>query len=67
MQTTSWLQKNHSTTTLGLIIQSLIADAFEQNKCALIASSDLSAAFDMVNIELLRKRLVIVGVSVWGL
>ena len=44
------LKKGHSTTTLGLIIQSLLSNALDQNQHALIASVDLSVAFDAVNI-----------------
>ena len=55
-------KKNHSTATLGLTIQSLIANALDENKYALMASLDLSAAFDVVNTELLCKRLDIVGI-----
>ena len=55
-------KKNHSTTTIGLLLQSLITDALDQNHYALMASLDLSAAFDVVNIGLLVKRLDIIGV-----
>ena len=55
-------KKNHSTATIGLILQSLISNALIENKFALMASLDLSAAFDVVNIGLLRKRLDIVGI-----
>ena len=55
-------KKKHSTATLGLTLQSLIANALDDNKYALMASLDLSAAFDVVNTELLCKRLDIVGI-----
>ncbi len=42
-------KKFKSTASAGLIIQSLIARAMDSNKYALMASIDLSAAFDLVN------------------
>ena len=56
------LKKNHGTATLGLTLQSLITQALDENNFALMASIDLSAAFDVVNVKLLLKRLDIVGV-----
>jgi hypothetical protein len=50
-----------STASAGLIIQSIIARAVDSDNFALMASIDLSAAFDLVNIELLMKRLTIIG------
>ena len=50
-----------STLTAGLKIQSLLARAVNDDMSALMASLDLSSAFDVVNIELLLKRLVIIG------
>ena len=55
-------KKNHSTASLGLTIQSLIATALDENKFALMASLDLSSAFDVVNVKLLVKRLHIIGI-----
>ena len=54
-------KKNKSTTTLALQIQSLIARALDDDNYVLMASLDLSAAFDVVNIDLLMKRLRIIG------
>ena len=54
-------KSNHSTLTAGLRIQSLIARAVDDDMSALMASLDLSAAFDVVNIELLLERLKILG------
>ena len=54
-------KKGKSTLTLGLKIQSLIARALDEDNYALMASLDLSAAFDVVNIRLLIKRLKIMG------
>ena len=50
-----------STATAGLVIQSIISHALDQNNYALMASLDLSAAFDVVNIDLLLTRLETVG------
>ena len=47
--------------TLSLEIQSLIARALDDNNYVLVASLDLSAAFDVVNVDLLLKRLKIMG------
>ena len=54
-------KKGKSTLSLGLKIQSLLARALDDDNYALMASLDLSAAFDVVNIRLLVKRLKIVG------
>ena len=53
--------KNRSTLTAGLLIQSLITRALEKNEYVALAAIDLSAAFDIVNVDLLIKRLVILG------
>ena len=46
-------KKSRSTATLSLTIQSIIGQALEEDNHALMASLDLSAAFDTVNIDLL--------------
>ena len=53
--------KNKSTATAGLKLQSIIARALDNNKYVLMASLDLSAAFDIVNVPLLVRRLGVVG------
>ena len=50
-----------STNTAGLLLQSILSHSLDQDNIALMASLDLSAAFDVVNIELLLKRLKIIG------
>ena len=55
-------KKNKSTASAGLVLQSIIAKHVDSNDLVGMASLDLSAAFDMVNIELLLKRLQIVGI-----
>ena len=54
-------KKEHSTCTLGLTVQSVLAHALDENNYALMASLDLSAAFDVVNVKLLLKRLKVIG------
>ena len=51
----------HSTKTAGLKLQSIIARALDGDNYALMATLDLSSAFDVVNVELLLKRLKIMG------
>ena len=66
-------KKKRSTTTLSLTIQTIIAQALDDDCEALMASIDLTAAFDMVNVDLLLNRMRIMGlppdlvslVSVW--
>jgi len=47
--------------TAGMQIQYLIARALDDDEYALMASLDLSSAFDVVNVGLLLKRLRIMG------
>ena len=54
-------QKNKSTLTAGLLLQSLIAGALDDDNYVALASLDLSAAFDIVDVRLLLKRLKIIG------
>ena len=51
----------HSTLTAGMQLQTLISKAVDEDMYALMASLDLSAAFDVVNIELLLERMVVIG------
>jgi hypothetical protein len=54
-------KKKRSTSTLSVDLQSIIARALDSDEYALVASLDLSAAFDIVNIELLLIRLKRIG------
>ena len=45
-------KKHKSTTNAGKILQSIIAQAADDNCFVLMASLDLSAAFNLVNVEL---------------
>ena len=66
-------KKKHSTASLALTIQTIIAHALDEDNIAIMASLDLSSAFDMVNIDLLLRRMKIIGlppdlvelVSIW--
>ena len=55
-------KKKHSTNTAGLKIQSILARALNDGEYAIMASLDLSSAFDVVNIDLLLRRLKIMGI-----
>ena len=55
-------KQKRSTATASLTLQSLIAKAIDNDNFALMASLDLSSAFDVVNVELLLKRLKIIGI-----
>ena len=58
--------KNKSTATGGLLLQSLIARAMDNDCYIALAGIDLSAAFDVVDIELLIKQLDIYIISRGG-
>ena len=49
--------KGKSMATAGLLIQSMISRALDDNQLVMLASLDLSAAFDIVNVDLLIERL----------
>ena len=54
-------KKNKSTATAGALLQSLISRAADDNCYVVMASLDLSMAFDLVNVDLLVKRLKVMG------
>ena len=54
-------KQNRSTSTLAIEIQSIISRALDDSRYVIMSSLDLSAAFDVVNIDLLMKRLKIIG------
>ena len=54
-------KRGKSTTTAGLSIQSALARALDLGEFALSANLDLSSAFDVVNVNLLLKRMRIAG------
>jgi hypothetical protein len=57
------VKKGRSTSTLSVTLQSITARALYEGKYGLVSSLDLSSAFDVVNKDLLLKRLRIVGLS----
>ena len=54
-------KKNRSTITAGLTIQSIISREMDRDNFVAMSSLDLSAGFDIVSLDLLLKRLKIVG------
>ena len=54
-------KKGKSTTTLSMELQSLIARALDEDKTVRVSSLDLSSAFDVVDVNLLLKRMKIMG------
>ena len=54
-------KKGKSTASAGLLLQSLISHSTDEKNYVLMASLDLSSAFDIVNTDLLVKRLKILG------
>ena len=56
--------RNKSTATAGLLIQSIIARALDDDNYVALASIDLSSAIDIVDVQLLLKRLRITGLPV---
>ena len=57
----SSLKAGRSTVTAGLAIQSLIARAVDNDEYYVLGSLDLSAAFDVVNRDLLFDRMTKMG------
>ena len=54
-------KKNRGTATVGLQLQSLISRALNDDNFVAMASLDLSAAFDVVDMPLLMTHLKILG------
>ena len=54
--------KNKSMVTVGLILQSLITCALDDDCYVALAGIDLSSAFDIVDVDLLIKCLTILGI-----
>jgi hypothetical protein len=54
-------KKQRSTSTLASELYSTIARALDKNQSVLLSSLDLSSAFDIVNTDLLIKRLRVIG------
>jgi hypothetical protein len=56
-------KKGRSTDTLSTELQNLIARAMDGDELVMVASLDLSAVFDLVDVKLLIKRLKIIGLQ----
>ena len=54
-------KKSKSTASAGLVIQSIISRALDENNYVVMASVDLTAAFDLVDVGLLVRRLRQIG------
>ena len=55
-------KQKRSTATASLTLQSLLARGLDGDNLELMASLDLSSAFDVLNVELLIKRLYIIEI-----
>jgi hypothetical protein len=55
-------RKGRSTVTAAIELQACLAESMDNNHYVAVASLDLSAAFDVINIELLMKRLEKIGI-----
>ncbi len=60
-------KKEQSTITAAVEIQSRVAALMDQNQYVAMASLDLSAAFDVVNVDLLLVRLKKIGLPTDGI
>ncbi len=54
-------KETKSTSMLAADLLSLISRSIDDEEYVVVASFDLSAAFDLVNVNLLLKRLLIIG------
>jgi len=55
-------RKNHSTSTAALTIQNIIAKALDNKKKVIVVSTDMSAAFDLLDKEILLPRMQKLGI-----
>ena len=55
-------RKNHSTTTAALTVQNFIAKALDNKKKVIVVSTDMSAAFDLLDKEVLLPRMRKLGI-----
>jgi hypothetical protein len=55
-------KKNKSTITASLELQNQIAKALDEDNFVAVASMDLSAAFDVLDVDLLLKRMRLMGI-----
>ncbi len=55
-------RKNHSTSTAALTVQNIIAKALDDKKKVIVVSTDMSAAFDLLDKEVLLPRMQKLGI-----
>jgi len=55
-------RKNHSTSTAALTVQSIIAKALDKKKKVVVVSTDMSAAFDLLDKDVLLPRMIKLGI-----
>ena len=55
-------RKNHSTSTAALTVQNVIAKALDNKKKVIIVSTDMSAAFDLLDKKVLLPRMQKLGI-----
>ena len=55
-------RKNHSTSTAALSVQSIIARALDRKKKVVVVSTDMSAAFDLLDKDVLLPRMSKLGI-----
>jgi hypothetical protein len=55
-------RKNHSTTTATLTVQNIIAKALDNKKKVIVVLTDMSAAFDLLDKEVLLPRMKKLGI-----
>jgi len=55
-------RKNHSTTTAALTVQNIIAKALDNKKKVIVVSTDMSAAFDLLDKDILLPRMQKLGI-----
>ena len=55
-------RKNHSTTTAALTVQNFVARALDKKKKVVVVSTDMSAAFDLLDKEVLLPRMKKMGI-----
>ncbi len=54
--------KKNKSTTAALMLQNITTKAMDEDCYVAVASMDLTAAFDIINMDLLLKRLKIMGI-----
>ena len=55
-------RKNHSTSTAALTVQNIIAKALDNKKKVIVISTDMSAAFDLLDKDVLLPRMQKLGI-----